>query len=85
MSRTLRGVTSSTDVTLVADEPATQVGTKRGREEETDAGDGDRPVNRLRTEDYRPADEEAPGPWGWFMQPLKAFIRGFREGLGTPT
>ncbi|KAG6336029.1 hypothetical protein ID866_3064 [Astraeus odoratus] len=87
--RVLRGPTSSgsasTDAMLVTDSSTTQAGTKRAREDETDGPEGDRPSNRPRTEDYKPPEREAPGPWGWFMQPLKAFVRGFREGLGTPT
>lgn len=70
---------------LVVDSPTTQTGEKRAREGETEAAEDSRPSNRPRTEDYTPPEREPPGPWGWFMQPLKAFIRGFREGLGTPT
>jgi hypothetical protein len=72
------------EVTMIADSPPLKVGVKRGREEEEEeAPKDDRPTNRPRTEGYEPSAEEAPGPWGWFMQPLKAFVRGFREGLGT--
>ncbi|KAG2136316.1 hypothetical protein BD769DRAFT_1440166 [Suillus cothurnatus] len=56
---------------------------KRARNEE-DAEEV-RPVNRPRTVAYQAPENEAPGPWGWFMQPFKAFVRGFREGLGTPS
>ncbi|KAH7890863.1 hypothetical protein F5I97DRAFT_1839379 [Phlebopus sp. FC_14] len=76
----------STEVTAVADSPPAKTGVKRGREEdEEETPDNDRPSNRPRVEGYKPPEGEAPGPWGWFMQPLRAFIRGFREGLGTPS
>ena len=63
---------------------AVKVGVKRGREEETDEEDevvvDERPSNRPRTETYKPPEE---GVFGWLMQPLKEFARGFREGLGS--
>ncbi|KAI6041315.1 hypothetical protein EDC04DRAFT_2985934, partial [Pisolithus marmoratus] len=75
-----------TDAALVVDSPTAQTGEKRAREEGTGAVEEDgRPSNRPRMEDYSPPEREPPGPWGWFMQPLKAFVRGFREGLGSPT
>lgn len=67
------------DVSLV------RVGEKRPREDDEDEILEDRRVNRPRTESYQVPEYEAPGPWGWFMQPLKAFVRGFREGLGNPS
>ncbi|KAI5995553.1 hypothetical protein EDD15DRAFT_2254836 [Pisolithus albus] len=73
------------DAALAAGSPTAQTGEKRVREEETEVAEDSRPSNRPRTEGYTPSEREPPGPWGWFMQPLKAFIRGFREGLGTPT
>ncbi|KIJ20967.1 hypothetical protein PAXINDRAFT_165777 [Paxillus involutus ATCC 200175] len=79
----------STEATAIADSPPHKIGVKRGREEaaeETEeAPKDDRPTNRPRTEGYEPSEKEAPSPWGWFTQPLKAFVRGFREGLGTPS
>ncbi|KAG2157679.1 uncharacterized protein EDB93DRAFT_805936 [Suillus bovinus] len=65
------------------DNSSYRTGEKRARDEE-DARE-DRPVNRPRTVAYQAPENEAPGPWGWFMQPFKAFVRGFREGLGTPS
>lgn len=86
-SKTLHGPTrgASTDATVVVGSSTTQVGTKRARDDDTDAPEGDRPSNRPRSEDYQPPEKEPPSPWGWFTQPLKAFVRGFREGLGAPT
>lgn len=72
-----------TDVIAINDNPPYRIGEKRARDEE-DAGE-DRPMNRPRTVAYQVPENEAPGPWGWFIQPLKAFVRGFREGLGTPS
>ncbi|KAG2128594.1 hypothetical protein DEU56DRAFT_819149 [Suillus clintonianus] len=72
---------ASIDATAINNNSPSRIGEKRARDEE-DAGE-DRPVNRPRTETYEAPKNEAPGPWGWFMQPFKAFVRGFREGLGT--
>ncbi|KAG1774102.1 hypothetical protein EV702DRAFT_1126647 [Suillus placidus] len=74
---------ASTDATAINDNSPCRIGEKRVRDEE-DAGE-DRPVNRPRTVAYQVPENEASGPWGWFMQPFKAFVRGFREGLGTPS
>lgn len=75
-----------TDAVPIIDGPTAKTGDKRAREEGgREVVEDSRPSNRPRTEDYKPPEREPPGPWGWFMQPLKAFIRGFREGLGTPT
>jgi len=81
---TSRVHTSATSLnsTPINHESLPRVGEKRTRDEEEII---DRPVNRPRTETYQAPKHEAPGPWGWFMQPLKAFVRGFREGLGTPS
>ncbi|KAF9224029.1 hypothetical protein BS17DRAFT_780368 [Gyrodon lividus] len=77
---------NSTEATAIADGPLHNIGVKRSREEEAgEVPKDDRPTNRPRTEGYKPPEKEAPSPWGWFMQPLKAFVRGFREGLGTPS
>ncbi|KIK98231.1 hypothetical protein PAXRUDRAFT_134646, partial [Paxillus rubicundulus Ve08.2h10] len=80
---------NSTEATAIADSPPHKIGVKRGREEAAEETEespkDDRPTNRPRTEGYKPSEKEAPSPWGWFMQPLKAFVRGFREGLGTPS
>ncbi|KAF9006100.1 hypothetical protein BDQ17DRAFT_1352741 [Cyathus striatus] len=55
---------------------------KRGREDEVAADDVDgRPSTRPRIAAYEPPNSEAPGPFGWFMLPFKAFARGFRESL----
>lgn len=64
---------------------AVKVGVKRGREEETeDEQIADEPqTNRPRTEAYKPPKKDAPSLFGWLMQPLKEFARGFREGLGS--
>jgi hypothetical protein len=66
-----------------------KVGVKRGRDEETEevevAEDIDeRPINRRRTETYKPPRQDVPNLFGWLMHPLKEFARGFREGLSTP-
>lgn len=74
---------ASTDATATNDNSPYRIREKRARDEE-DAGE-DRPVNRPRTVAYQAPENEASGPWGWFMQPFKAFVRGFREGLGTPS
>jgi hypothetical protein len=81
-SRTYTPATSLNS-TAINDVSLPRIGEKRPREEEETLED--RPVNRPRTETYQAPEYEAPGPWGWFMQPLKAFVRGFREGLGTPS
>ncbi|KAL0065833.1 hypothetical protein AAF712_007136 [Marasmius tenuissimus] len=39
------------------------------------------PTNRPRTETYVPPQKEAPSPLGWFMMPIRSFMRGFRESL----
>lgn len=65
---------------------AVKVGAKRAREEEPEEGEvveEERPTNRPRTEVYAPPERDAPSLLGWFMQPLKEFARGFREGLGS--
>ncbi|KAG1725738.1 hypothetical protein EDB19DRAFT_1929996 [Suillus lakei] len=74
---------SSSDATAINDNSPYRIGEKRARDEED--VEEDRPVNRPRTVAYQAPKNEAPGPWGWFMQPFKAFVRGFREGLGTPS
>lgn len=74
---------ASIDVTAINDNSPYRIGEKRVRDEE-DAAEL-RPLNRPRTVAYEAPENEAPGPWGWFMQPFKAFVRGFREGLGTPS
>ncbi|KAI6113014.1 hypothetical protein F5141DRAFT_1110965 [Pisolithus sp. B1] len=85
-SRSLTSLRSALpDDALAVDSPTAQTGEKRAREQETEVAEDGRPSNRPRSEDYKPPEREPPGPWGWFMQPVKAFIRGFREGLGTPT
>ncbi|KAI6130144.1 hypothetical protein EV401DRAFT_2255275 [Pisolithus croceorrhizus] len=84
-SRSLTSLRSALpDDALAVNSPTGQTGEKRAREE-TEVAEDSRPSNRPRSEDYKPPEREPPGPWGWFMQPVKAFIRGFREGLGTPT
>lgn len=72
-----------TDATAINGNSPCRVGEKRARDEED--AEEDRPMNRPRTMAYKAPENEAPGPWGWFMQPFKAFVRGFREGLGTPS
>ncbi|KAG0709418.1 hypothetical protein DFH29DRAFT_888359 [Suillus ampliporus] len=74
---------ASTDSIAINDNSLYRIGEKRPRDEE-EVGEY-RPVNRPRTAAYEAPKNEAPGPWGWFMQPFKAFVRGFREGLGTPS
>ncbi|KAF8630147.1 hypothetical protein AX15_003099 [Amanita polypyramis BW_CC] len=43
--------------------------------------DDDRSRNRPRRESYSVPNVEAPSTLDWFLQPLKAFVRGFRESL----
>ncbi|KAH0836734.1 hypothetical protein J3R83DRAFT_8469 [Lanmaoa asiatica] len=79
---------NSTETTAVTESSpaAMKVGVKRGREEETEdeaVAEDERPTNRPRTETFKPPEGEAPSLFGWFMQPLKEFARGFREGLGS--
>ncbi|OAX39617.1 hypothetical protein K503DRAFT_73116 [Rhizopogon vinicolor AM-OR11-026] len=74
---------ASTNPTVINDASLSRAGEKRPRDDEDTLEE--RPVNRPRTEAYQAPKHEAPGPWGWFMQPLKAFVRGFREGLGNPS
>jgi hypothetical protein len=75
-----RGSPSATsDDTLIASD--TSPGQKQlGKRAREDDGEEERPSNRSRTENYT-APEEAPGPWGWFLFPLKTFISGFQEGI----
>ncbi|TFK48557.1 hypothetical protein OE88DRAFT_1761684, partial [Heliocybe sulcata] len=57
-------------------------GQKRPREsEDGEAETESRPQTRQRTTNYQAPEQDAPGPWGWFMMPFKNFFRGFREGL----
>ncbi|KAJ4475041.1 hypothetical protein J3R30DRAFT_3506223 [Lentinula aciculospora] len=78
--------------TVVSPEETILKGVKRPLEDsEVDLPQDDpdaRPQNRPRTEDYVAPDKE-PGVFGWFMAPLKSFVRGFKESLGkdasTPT
>ena len=75
---------ASTEATAVAsDRSPPKQGRKRAREIEAKDEDGARAHNRPRTETYEATDKEAPGPWGWFLMPFQAFMRGFREGMGT--
>lgn len=62
--------------------PSNLHGVKRPREEPALVPDEDlRPHNRPRHDTYAPPQEEAPTAMGWFLLPVKAFIRGFRESL----
>jgi len=73
---------ASTEATAVASDRSPPVqGRKRAREIQVE--DDARPSNRPRTENYEPIQKDAPGPWGWFLVPFHAFMRGFREGMGT--
>ncbi|PFH51785.1 hypothetical protein AMATHDRAFT_2698 [Amanita thiersii Skay4041] len=63
--------------------PVTPLRAKR-RRPDSDVGlteEDVRPVNRQRRESYEPPEIEAPSVLGWFLLPLKAFVRGFRESL----
>lgn len=80
---------NSTETTAITESSpaAVKVGMKRSREEETEDGErevaaDERPANRARTETYKPPEGGPPSLLGWFIQPLKEFARGFREGLG---
>jgi hypothetical protein len=74
---------SSTDGTFIASDSNIPPGSKRLRDDsDVPVDDSDvRPSNRPRTETYEPTQKEAPSAMGWFMLPLKAFVRGFRESL----
>ncbi|KAF4592919.1 hypothetical protein EYR38_008625 [Pleurotus pulmonarius] len=88
---------SSTDGTLIATGPSSGPcelspthGVKRAREEEeeeAEASDNEqpdrRPSNRQRDDEYTPEEREPPSVLGWFMLPFAAFVRGFRESLGS--
>lgn len=79
-SRPLLSAASTDSATAVAsDRSPPKHGQKRTREPEEE---DERPRNRPRTENYVPVQKDAPGPWGWFLMPFQAFIRGFREGMG---
>ncbi|KAF9466125.1 hypothetical protein BDZ94DRAFT_1252170 [Collybia nuda] len=75
---------ASTEGTLISADSNILVGMKRLRDDPEPADDSDtRPSNRPRDEKYEPPQKEAPSAMGWFMLPLKAFVRGFRESLKT--
>lgn len=62
--------------------PSNPHGVKRPREEPALVPDEDlRPHNRPRHDTYASPQEEAPTAMGWFLLPVRAFIRGFRESL----
>ncbi|ESK94880.1 hypothetical protein Moror_14047 [Moniliophthora roreri MCA 2997] len=75
---------SSTVVSPEAGEGTLQKkGTKR-RLDETDLepeDDDAPPANRPRAETYVPTEKEAPSVMGWFLMPIKSFIRGFKESI----
>lgn len=51
-------------------------------EEDTHTAENVRPTNKPRDENYEETTEQPPnGLVGWFMQPLREFVRGFAEGL----
>lgn len=54
---------------------------KRAREDEAE-GD-ERVTVRARTEAYTAPEGNATGLIDWFLNPIKTFIRGFREGLSS--
>jgi hypothetical protein len=72
---------ATSDVTLIASDnsPPAERRNKRAREDEHEVVG--RPTNKPRTENYVAPQEEAPGPWGWFLLPFTALISGFREGI----
>ncbi|KAF8553597.1 hypothetical protein OG21DRAFT_1510052, partial [Imleria badia] len=78
---------TETTVTAESSPAAVKVGEKRGREEETEDEDEEaedaRPTNRPRTETYTPPVKDVLSVFGWLMQSLKEFTRGFRAGLGS--
>ncbi|KAJ7066495.1 hypothetical protein C8F01DRAFT_703966 [Mycena amicta] len=76
-------VSTGTESTVVA-EASTSRGVKRRLEEpELEADDPDaREANRPRKESYTPVQKEAPGMFGWFLMPFKAFLTGFKESIG---
>ncbi|KAK7061065.1 hypothetical protein VNI00_000800 [Paramarasmius palmivorus] len=75
---------SSTVVSPEATEGSPQKAGKKRRLEEADLEPEDAeapPANRPRTETYVPVEKEAPSVMGWFLMPLKSFIRGFKESI----
>ncbi|KAF8916053.1 hypothetical protein CPB85DRAFT_365792 [Mucidula mucida] len=77
-------VSGSTDITLVPppDTESPVRGKKRALEEEEDDDDeGVPPTNRPRNEAYEEPTQEPPSAIGWFLRPVREFVRGFTEGL----
>ncbi|KIM90382.1 hypothetical protein PILCRDRAFT_812122 [Piloderma croceum F 1598] len=75
---------ASTEATAVAsDQSPLSQGRKRAREIDIEGEVDARPNNRPRIETYQPTHQDAPWPLGWFLMPFQAFIRGFREGMGS--
>ena len=61
-----------------------QKGTKRAREEDDDdaaAASPERAAVRQRGASYEPPKGDAPGFLDWLTQPIRNFLKGFREGL----
>lgn len=82
---------ASTDTTVVAG-PSTAnsspqsvnkgVKRRRGDEEEEDPRAG----KVARDENYVPTEKEPPvGAFGWFMMPVQAFFKGFKESMLSAT
>ncbi|KAF7309881.1 hypothetical protein MIND_00360400 [Mycena indigotica] len=75
-------VSTATESTIVADASTSRGLKRRLEDDELEADDPDaRPVNKPRKESYTPVQKEAPGLFGWFLLPFKAFLTGFQESI----
>ncbi|KAF7308422.1 hypothetical protein HMN09_00691000 [Mycena chlorophos] len=73
-----------TAASTAATDASASRGVKRRLEDaDLEAEDPDaREANRPRKEGYKPVQKEAPGMFGWFLMPFKAFLTGFKESIG---
>lgn len=69
--------------TAVVSEPSpASIRRKRAREDDVEEGEG-RAHTRARIESYVAPEGELTGLVGWFLNPIKTFMRGFQEGLSS--
>ncbi|KAF7308920.1 hypothetical protein MKEN_01092500 [Mycena kentingensis (nom. inval.)] len=82
--KALSTASTATESTLVGSAGSAPRGVKRRLEEPDMAADDPdaRAANRPRKETYTPVQKEAPGLFGWFLMPFKAFVAGFKESIG---
>lgn len=74
---------ASTDTTAVASEGSPLTSKRVKRRRDVEEGDDNIRHVRARMETYNPPPGNLPGIWDWVTYPFKAFMRGFKEGLGT--